>query len=121
MIFVELVQFIIEFPCEILNNGKSVTIEQINSSEKQQPSGNIEDLYNKSNERKDIHIQIPKESIEKGKTILIQKDNILIKKSDDHQKEQKYHLTNNQFFKRDHLQSKSYIIFNISIQQTIFI
>jgi len=105
-----LVQLIIEVPCQSLNDGKNVTIEMIDSNGKQKPSGNFEDLYNQSNETKDIHIQIPKESIQRGKTILIQKENGSIINSDDYQKEQIHHLNNNQFSKRDHLQLKSIFI-----------
>jgi len=95
-----------------LNIGKSVRIEKIDSNEEQKPLGNIQDLYNQSTHTKDIYIKIPKNCLERGKIIVIQKEKIFVIKSDDYQKDENHHLNNNQFSKRDHLQSKSIFILN---------
>ncbi|CAF1114472.1 unnamed protein product [Adineta steineri] len=110
----QLVQIIIEFPPECLNIGKSVIIEKSNSNEGKQPLGNFKDLYNehqsnKSSEAKDIHIQIPKECIERGNMIVIHKEKVFSIKANDYLKQQSGHFINNQFAKRDHLQSKSIV------------
>jgi hypothetical protein len=103
---------IIEVPCQSLNLGKSLIIEKINSNGKHgELSGNIEDLYNHLSEIKDIHIKIPQESLQRGKTIVIQKEQQFVLKTDDYQKQQMHHLNNNSFARRDHLQSKSIFLF----------
>ncbi len=94
-----------------MNDETSVTVEKSDSNGKQEISGNFQDLLHLEHSNKDIHIQIPKQSIERGKTILIQKDNILITNTDDYIHKQAHHLNNNQFAKRDHLQSKSIYFF----------
>ena len=117
---IEVVQIKIEVPPETLQNGKTITIQKssttgsttIGSNQKQQPSGNFVDLYadhqlTKSTGRNNVHIEIPEQLIEKGETILIQKDNVSVTKTSDYCKQQAQHVVSNQFDKWDHLQSKS--------------
>ncbi len=111
---------IIEIPSETLNNGKIVRIEKIDSKDEQKPLGNIQDLYNQSTKIKDIFIKIPQNCLQRGKTIVIQKEKIFIIKSDDYQKEN-HHLNNNIFSKRDHLQSKSIFILNKNNFSVVFV
>ncbi|CAF3329967.1 unnamed protein product, partial [Rotaria sp. Silwood2] len=120
-----LFELIIEFPAESLNDGKSVMIERINSNEEKKISGNFEDLYNiehlnESAETKFVHIKIPQELIEAGKTAVIKKNNIYIKNSIDYYKEVAHHLGNNTFSKRDHLQSKNMMEMIIAISPELF-
>ncbi|CAF1406349.1 unnamed protein product [Rotaria sordida] len=120
-----LFELIIEFPAESLNGGKSVMIERIYSNEEKKLSGNFEDLYNiehlnESAETKFIHIKVPQELIEGGKTIVINKNNISIKNSIDYYKEVAYHLGNNKFSKRDHLQSKNMMEMIIALPPELF-
>lgn len=77
-------------------------------------SGNIDDLYNQSSNIKDIHIYIPEEAIQRGKTILIEKNNLLNTKTDDYQNKKTKHLNKNQFITRDHLQSTSIFKFYLN-------
>lgn len=106
----ELVQIIIEFPCESLKNGKSVTIEEISQGGNEEVSGNFDDLFNPSKEDKTIHIKIISQSLQRGTTIVIGKDKMSILKTDDYQKDQKHHLDNNAIAKSDHLKSKSTLV-----------
>jgi hypothetical protein len=120
LVSIEVVQIKIEVPPETLQNGKTITIQKssktgsttIGSNQKQQPSGNFVDLYanqhlSGSTGKNNVHIEIPEQLIEKGETILIQKDNVSVTKTHDYCKEQAQHVVSNEFFKRDHLQSKS--------------
>ncbi|CAF3983049.1 unnamed protein product [Rotaria sp. Silwood1] len=121
----QLFELIIEFPAESLNDGKSVMIERINSNEEKKISGNFEDLYNiehlnESAETKFVHIKVPQELIERGKTIVIHKNNIYIKNSIDYYKETAQHLGNNTFSKRDHLQSKKMMEMTIAVPSELF-
>jgi len=117
---IEVVQIKIEVPPETLQNGKTITIQKSSttgsmttgSNQKQQPSGNFVDLYanqqlSGSTGRNNVHIEIPEQLIEKGETILIQKDNVSVTKTSDYCKQQAKHVVSNQFNKWDHLQSKS--------------
>jgi hypothetical protein len=108
ILYVELVQIIIEFPPQSLNDGKHVTVEENDSNDEQPISGNLSDLYTNqpSSEDKNIHIRIAKQALQRGTTILIEKDHVSVQKSDEYQKQQSHRLFNNQFAKRDHLQSK---------------
>ncbi|CAF5016624.1 unnamed protein product, partial [Rotaria sp. Silwood1] len=120
-----LFELIIEFPAESLNSGKSVMIERINSNEEKKISGNFEDLYNiehlnESAETKFVHIKVPQEVIEGGKTIVINKNNVYIKNSIDYYKEAAHHLGNNAFSKRDHLQSKNMMKMIIALPPELF-
>ncbi|CAF4751607.1 unnamed protein product, partial [Rotaria sp. Silwood1] len=122
---IELFELIIEFPAESLNDGKNVMIERINSNEEKKISGNFEDLYNiehlnESAETKFVHIKVPQELIERGKTIVIHKNNIYIKNSIDYYKETAQHLGNNTFSKRDHLQSKKMMEMTIAVPSELF-
>jgi hypothetical protein len=103
----ELVQLIIQFPPQSLIRGKSITIQKINSNREEKPSGNFEDLYDVNSQTKNIDIQLPNQCLEKGKRIHLEKKKIFITKIDDQKKEETFHLNNNQFTKRDHLQSNS--------------
>ncbi|CAF4004903.1 unnamed protein product, partial [Rotaria sp. Silwood1] len=121
----QLFELIIEFPAESLNSGKSVMIERINSNEEKKISGNFEDLYNiehlnESAETKFVHIKVPQEVIEGGKTIVINKNNVYIKNSIDYYKEAAHHLGNNAFSKRDHLQSKNMMKMIIALPPELF-
>ena len=113
-------QIKIEVPPETLQNGKTITIQKRSTTEstttdsnlKQQPSGNFVDLYTDhhlsgSTGKNNVHIEIPEQLIERGETILIQKDNVSVTKTQDYCKQQAQHVVSNQFNKRDHLQSKS--------------
>jgi hypothetical protein len=94
----------------------------MDSDGKQELSGNFQDLFNiqhsnKSTEAKNIRIQISKESLQRGKTILIQKDHNSVTNND---KQQTHHLNQNQFARRDHLQSNSIYNFNFNRKEIIF-
>ncbi|CAF1163447.1 unnamed protein product [Rotaria sp. Silwood1] len=119
-----LVQLIIEFPGEILNTGKSITIEK-NDSNEDELSGNLEDLYNvenlkKSERKKDIIIKIPKKYIQRGKTIIIQKDNIFVTNSDEYHKKKSHRLTNYKFAKQNYLQLKNMMEMTIEVSPELF-
>ena len=101
----ELVRIVIEFPCESLKHGQSVKIEEVKQDEL--ISGNYVDLYDTSSEEKIVHLKLANKSIERAKTISIQKGNLAIILTADYDREQKHHLDNNQFSKSDHLKSKS--------------
>lgn len=107
----ELIRITIEIPCEILNNEKKIHIEKCDVEENNKLLGNINDLYNELSNIKDIHIKIPKNLFERGKLILIEKNQFLIINNDDYQNNKKHYLNNNQFARRDHLQSKSNLHF----------
>ena len=103
---------IIEVPAEILKTGRTVTIEQTDFSEEGTPAVNVADLYNTHHLHRrsnvmEMHIRIPTRCIERDNTILIQKENISVMKSEEYEKGQAHRLSNNRFAKRDHLQQKS--------------
>ncbi|CAF1482937.1 unnamed protein product [Rotaria sordida] len=119
-----LIQLIIEFPGEILNAGKSVTIEKIDSND-DQLSGNIDDLYkteniNKSVGPKDIYIKVPKKFIERGKTVVVHKDDISITNSTDYHKNLSRRLISNKFAKRNSLQLKNMVEITIEVPPELF-
>jgi hypothetical protein len=114
------VQIKIEVPPETLQNGKTITIQKSSttdskttgSKQQQQPSGNFVDLYKGQHVTgsigtNNVHIEIPQQIIERGQTIIIQKENVSVTKTCDYHKQQAQHVANNQFNKSDHLQSKS--------------
>jgi hypothetical protein len=120
LVLIEVVQIKIEVPPETLQNGKTITIQKSSttgstttgSNQKEQPSGNFADLYtnhqlSQSTGKNNVHIEIPEQLIEKGETILIQKENVSVTKTSDYCKQQAQHVVSNQFDKWDHLQSKS--------------
>ena len=112
----ELVQIILEFPCESLKNGKSVKIEETSQGGNEEVSGNFDDLFNPSKADITIDIKILSQSLQRGTAILIGKDKMSILKSDDYQKDQKHHLDNNAIAKNDHLRSKSTIVSFVLLQ-----
>ncbi|UJR38690.1 hypothetical protein I4U23_031356 [Adineta vaga] len=124
----EVVQIKIEVPPEALQNGKTITIQKSSktgstttgSNQKQQPSGNFVDLYtdkhtSESTGKNNVHIEIPEQFIEKGETILIQRENVSVTKTSDYCKQQAQHVVNNQFNKWDHLQSKNMMELTIQV------
>ncbi|CAF1239859.1 unnamed protein product [Adineta ricciae] len=116
----QFVQIVIEFPGKYLDNGKSITIGKSNSNDEKTILGNYKDLYNDSLETKDVHIEIPIEFLQRGMTISIEKENIFIKKTLDYHKEQSHNLSNNQFTKRDHLQTQNLMEITIEIAPEMF-
>ncbi|UJR29826.1 hypothetical protein I4U23_017369 [Adineta vaga] len=118
---IQFVQIIIEFPGQSLNDGKSITIEKVDSINEEKVSENYEDLYNDHSDKKEIHIGIRNDYLQRGNTIIIEKGNISLKQTKDYQKEQLHHLSNNQFAKRDHLQSNDLMEMTIEVPPELFL
>ncbi len=121
----------IEVSPETLQSGKTITIQKstttgsthVGSNQQHQPSGNFVDLYKNQHSTgsvgtNNVHIAIPDQVIEKGQTILIQKDNVSVKKTRDYYQELEEQMLDNQFNKWDQLQSKS--MFRKSLLSSMF-
>ncbi|CAF3351274.1 unnamed protein product [Rotaria sp. Silwood2] len=121
----QLFEIIIEFPAEILNAGKSVIIERIDSNENEKSLEYFEDLYkienlNKCTESMNIHLKLRKEYIQRGKTIIIHKEKIFIINNTDYFKGAAHHITDNTFTKRDYLQLKNMMEMIIKVSPEFF-